>query len=283
MKYRLTAAVLLGALALLSAARTPPARSTTTLAAPTPLKVIKHVYSYGRLCTAMRRSVGPALLQIMSADHTIAASRPLFQGFAKDQSTGSQAGADMDVERLDQMVDPLVKNTRITEDLLNDPLYAQKAQEPQDKQLAKIRAYLAAVLEEQKKALDLVSGFVDTENMGELQAKGHEYDRSLNASSSTTANDPNMKPQATSPTAAPAPVLNAGLSHANDPGYQNDPRFRNTGSTVGYNPLDAFDRQMASYQQTIGHFETLASNEIVHAVPECAGRIQASPAASATP
>ncbi len=143
-----------------------------------------------------------------------------------------------------------------------------------------MRAHLAQVLIQQKRALDLVSGFVDTQQLGELQAAGHEYDKAIN--STQTASGPGNstnQPPATSPTAPPADILNAGVTNAqNDPGRQYDPRYSNTGSVLGYNPLNIFDQQMHEYQTNISQSESLASQAILKAVPACGGRAPGSPA-----
>jgi len=276
---RPTAAAVLGALFALSFGPAPAATAPVPIPTASPLKTIKHVYAT-RLCTGLRRSVLPAVGHILQNDHVIATSRPLFQDYVKTTSTGSQAATDMDVMRLEKLISPLVKNTQATEQALRDTIYPRKPQSNTDKQLLQIRAHLAQVLEEQKRALDLVSGFVDTQQLGELQAAGHEYDKSISGNETTTKtpNNSNNTPN-TSPTAPPADILNAGVSNANnDPARKYDPRYTNTGSQLGYNPLNVFDQQMEQYQMQISQSENLATQAIMKAVPQCGGQIPAPPA-----
>jgi hypothetical protein len=269
----------LAALVALSAGPAPAVAAAPKPAA-TPLKTISHVYAK-RLCTGLRRSIAPAVGRVLQNDKAMELSRPLFQSFVKNTNTGSQAATDMDVMHLERLVDPMVKNTQEIERLLNDTVYPRKPQSDEDKQLLEMRAQLEVVLAHQKQALDLISGFVDTQNMAELQAAGHEYDSAIN--STDTHNSKSTPPPQPAPTAAAAPILNAGVSQANDPAHQYDPRFKNTGSDLGYNPLSAFDQQMAVYQQMIEQPENKVSAAIFKAIPECGGTVPAQPSPPPAP
>jgi hypothetical protein len=278
MLSRILAGTTLAALCALSLGPAPAATRPIPIPTATPLKTIKHVYAT-RLCTGLRRSIFPAVGRVLDNDRRIAASRPLFQDYVKNTSNASQAGVDMDVLRMEQLIAPLVKNTQAIESLLHDPVYPRKAQSDNDKELLQIRAHLAAVLEEQKRALDLVSGFVDTQQLAELQASGHDYDKAIGAPDTASgragSSTSSQKPQ-TSPTTAPADILNAGITNANnDPARKYDPRFLNTGSQVGYNPLNAFDQAMLEHQTVISQSEDLASQVIFKAVPQCGGHVPA--------
>jgi hypothetical protein len=270
---RLTAAAVLAALFALGIGPAPAATVPLPTPTATPLKTIKHVYAT-RLCTALRRSIAPAVGHVLQNDRAIATSRPLFQDYVKTTADGSQAATDLDVMRLERLIDPLVKNTQAIEKLLKDPVYPRRPQSDSDKQLLIIRAQLASVLDQQKRALDLVSGFVDTQQLGELQASGHEYDNAINNNgqanrNGTSSNHPNL-----SPTAPPADILNAGVTNSNnDIARKYDPRYTNTGSQVGYNPLNVFDQQMGIYQTDISRTEDLASQSILKAVPQCGGQV----------
>lgn len=285
---RLMAVTTLGALFALSVGPAPAATAKPKPTATPPLKTISHVYAK-RLCTGLRRSIGPAVGRVLQNDRVIATSRPLFQSFVKNTSTGSQGATDMDVMRLERLVDPLVKNTEAIEKLLNDTVYPRKPQSDEDRQLLAMRAHLETVLAQQKQALDLISGFVDTQNMAELQAAGKEYQGAIsgsdtrNGASANAGGTNNSQTPQTSPTAAPAPILNAGLNQQNDPTRKQDPRFSNTGSQLGYNPLNAFDQQMGDYQQQIVQSENKVSEAIFKALPACGGQVPAQPSPAPAP
>lgn len=286
MPSKYLAPVALAALALASAGEAPAASSAAhPQPTATPLKTIKHVYSTTRLCTGLRRSVYPAVGRILANDKTIAQSRPLLQDFVQSANLKSEGGKDMAVERLENLVTPLVKNTQAIEQFLNDPVYAHKAQNDNDKQLLTLRAQLKQVLESQKQALDLVSGFVQTEQLGQLRAAGHEYDTAISGNDTTHQQPGQQQNQpSTSPTTAPAEILNAGVGSSNDPARKNDPRFQTTDSALGYNPLNAFDQQMLNYQTQIAQSESHATFTIMKAVPVCGGQVPgASPAPIASP
>lgn len=292
-------AALCAAAAFLAVSSAPAATKPAPKPSPTasPLKVIVNVNSRSRLCVGLRRSVGPAISKVLQNDKTIAASRPLLQDYVKSATLSSEGGKDMAVARLESLVGPLVKNTQAIEQLLGDTVYASKAKNESDKQLMQIRAQLKSVLDQQKQALDLISGFVDTVQLGEMQSQGFDYAKAINGGTSSSgqggANSPGSPTSAgTAPTVAPDPVLNAGVNGganggANDPtgSRKADPRFQTTNNALGYNPLSAFDQQMLQYQSTIAQNESQATISILHAVPACGGRVQAqpSPGPSGTP
>ncbi|HET7815748.1 MAG TPA: hypothetical protein VFL13_15410 [Candidatus Baltobacteraceae bacterium] len=288
MYARLMAPAAFAAAVLLSIQPVPAAIKTLPKPVPTatPLKTIKHVYSSSRLCAGLKRSVGPAIGKMLQNDKTIATSRPLLQDFVKSSSLGSQGGRDIAVERLEGLVGPLVKNTQSIEQLLNDPVYAKRAQNDNDKQLLTLRAQLKTILDQQKAALDLISGFVDTEQLGELKAAGHEYDSAINggATPQPSTNASNYNNQGTSPSATPDPILNAGVGSQNDPNstHANDPRYQGTNNALGYNPLNAFDQQMLAYQSQIAQSESHATITVMRAVPVCGGQVPP-PAGAASP
>jgi len=272
MFLRLFSSGALGALIVLSLVPAPAQTAAVPTATATPLKTIKHVYAT-RLCTGLRRSIGPAVRDVLQNDRAIAISRPLFQDYVKSSSTGSQGAVDMDVMRMEKLIGPLVSNTQAIEKYLNDSIYPSKPQSDQDRQLLQMRAHLADVLAQQKQALDLVSGFVDTQQLGQLRAAGHEYDKTLN-NPDTRSGSGNPNAGSASPTSAPAPILNAGVNNAsNDPGRASDPRYLNTGSQLGYNPLNIFDQRMEQFQTEINKIESLASQSILKAVPMCGGQV----------
>lgn len=278
MVLRFLAPVALVGTAMLSIGPAPAAKLPRPAPTATPLKTIKHVYSSSRMCVGLRRSIGPAVGKVLQNDKSIATSRPLLQDFVKSSALGSNGGKDIAVARLEGLIGPLVKNTQSIEQLLNDPIYNRRAQNDNDKQLLQMRDQMRQVLDQQKQALDLISGFVSTEQLGELQAAGHEYDNALNGNS--TPKDPNLKPQ-TAPTQAPAEILNAGVNGStvggtnNDPtgAQKNDPRYTNTNNALGYNPLNAFDQQMLAYQSQIAQSESNATLSILRAVPVCGGHV----------
>lgn len=230
---------------------------------PTPLKTITHVRAQ-RLCTGLKRSVYPAVGRVLKDDQYIAQSRPFFQDYVKQSATGNHAAVDLDVMRLERYITPLVQNTQAIEALLNDPVYPVHPASQSDEDLNAMRDRLREVLAEQKQALDLISGFTDTQQLGELQQEGKEYQSAAAPNRQTTP------PPQGAPTEAPNEILNAGIPN---PQRSYDPRYTTTNSLEGFNPLNAFDQRMIEYQQQISSSENDASKAIFQAVRECGGTV----------
>lgn len=288
MDSRLLAGLTLTALVALSAGPSP-AAAPVPLPTPTPsLKTITHVRSTA-LCTGLRRAIGPAVGKVLQNDGYIARSRPMFRDYVQNSTLGSQSGVDMDVMHMEGLISPLVQNTQAIERYLNDPILKRRAVTDGDKQLIEMRQHLLAVLDQQKHALDLISGFVDTQQLGELQAAGHEYDQAIGGADVGTRN---QSPSAVAspvgaPTTAPNSLLNAGLPSSPSDPKNYDPRYTGSNNSVGYNPLKVFDQQVGVYQQQINSSENLAAQAVIKAAVECGGTVpppaQIVPAPSSTP
>lgn len=229
---------------------------------PSPLKTIERV-RVQRLCVGLKRSVYPAVGRVLQNDKLIGQSRPLFRDYVKESASRNQGAVDLDVMRLERAIDPLVKNTQAIEALLNDPIYSVRVRSASDQDLLDMRAGLQEVLAQQKQALDLISGFTNTQQLGELQQEGNDY-----PSVSAPGRQSSPPPQP-GPSVAPNELLNAGIPN---PQRSSDPRYQTTDSLEGYNPLNAFDQQMDSYQQGIATSEDATSKAIFKAVSECGGK-----------
>ncbi len=246
----------------------------TPAPAATPLKTITHLH-VSPLCTGLRQSIGPAIGKVLQNDKTIADSRPLLRGYVKAVATDSTS-KDLQVSRLERLITPLVQNTAAIEKLLSDPFIFPKVPiSDADRQLLEIRAYLQQVVAQQKGALDVLSGFIDTEQLGQLQTAGNEYQKLTNAREIPQVqggNGPQSAQQAgIAPTPPPSGILNAGVR--NSPRQTTDPRLQETGFTVGYNPLDVFDQAIGQYQQQLQSSEGRAADLVVKALPLCGAHV----------
>ena len=256
-----------------------------------PLKTIAHVISTP-FCTALRRNIAPAIGHVLDNDRIIAASKPMFVQFARDhaqalKSGGSKASEDLDILHLENLIGPMVQNQQQIESLLGNSstTFPVRPLLNDDKQIVGLRLQLLNVLEEQKGVLDLVSGLVDTQQLGELQAAGHDYDKAL--SPDTTNNGrigPNSsQPDSLAPTPEPDWLLNAGIPDQNPAGLPDVSKL-NTDSLLANNPILAFPRAVGTYQERISMREDLAAQGVRNAIPLCGGRVQApQPTASPTP
>lgn len=230
------------------------------------------------VCTALRRSLAPAIGHVLENDRIIATSQPLLAKYAKDHasSLGDRAAEDLDVSRLESLIRPLVKNNDAIKAALNAPgLYATRPRNDQDRQALTIRGQLLAVEAQQENALNIIGGLVSTQQMGELQAAGNDTQAAMTRPD-THAEQSKNHPSG-SPTSAPDPLLNAGLGPT--PAQKTDPSLQNTDSLLGNNPLYEFARTMSAIQQAIVPHENAAANVVLRVVPLCGGqiRVQATP------
>jgi hypothetical protein len=249
---------------------------TVALATPapaaTPPKTIVQIH-VSPLCTGLRQNIGPAIGKVLQNDKTIADSRPLLRGYVKAVASNSLS-KDMQISRLERSITPLVKNTAAIEKLLNDPfIFPKVAVTDADRQLLQIRANLEQVVAQQKGALDVLSGFIDTEQLGQLQLAGKEYQNLT-----STHEMPNAQGAAgaasarqIAPTPPPSGVLNAGVQST--PGQATDPRLQETGYSIGHNPLDVFDQAIAQYQAQLQASEGQAADLVVKALPLCGAHV----------
>lgn len=280
MFHRLCTVFALGALVALavSPAAAVTARKPKPSPTASPLKTISHVRT-SPLCSGLRRVIGPAIGKVLQNDKLIDSSKPFFHDYVRSSATGlSQGSTDLAVAHLEGLVGPLVKNTEAIDKLLNDPYaFPKTAYSDDDQKLLQMRKQLRAVNEQQKKALDLISGFVDTQQLGELRAAGNDFQSAL------SSNPNNGGAVGATPTPPPAGILNAGVGNtSNDPGRSVDPRLQPS-TSVFANPLSAFERAMSEYQQDIQSSEQVAAKSVMEAVPLCGGHVPDAPAASPSP
>lgn len=257
----------------------PATTAATPAPAATPLRTITHE-RVSPLCTGLRRNIGPAIRAVLQNDRVIANSKPLFHNYVRDNATAmSQAAQTLDVSHLEALVGPLVKNTQEIKRLLNDPyVFPKVAISDGDRQLLTMRAELLTVLSQQEQALDLINGFVATEQMGELQQSGHEYDKAISSLDKT--NSQAQTAQSLAPTPPPSGLLAAGVPQ---PMRSADPRFQQTGNVLGANPLNAFEQMVGVYQQQLAQSEGRTAQSVMQAVPQCGGGAPVQPSSAPSP
>lgn len=189
------------------------------------------------LCSSLKDRIEPALGLMIQNDATIAKSVPYFQDYIKRSTEGSDAGRDIAVLHMEDLVTPLVDNTLAVQKLLNDPsVFPPAARTSDDATLLKIKTQMLKVLAAQEASLDLINGFVTTEQLGQLQSEGMEYISSLSASQSSGVASPQPVPTAMGyGQGFDDLALKAGLPP--DP-YQID-LTQIPGLAMGYNPISA--------------------------------------------
>jgi hypothetical protein len=129
---------------------------------------------------------------------------------------------------LENLIRPIANNIIAIQTLLDTPALLQGTGQPDDdKQLQAIREQLLKALATQNASLDIISGFVDTQQMADLQHAGEEYISNIaqpdvKTGGGTTAPDA----LTTNPNYAGLPPNPYNMDLANVPGL-----------TLGYNPV----------------------------------------------
>ena len=224
----------------------------------TPLKVIGSVRST-LFCTTLRETIGPAIASVLSNDDLIGSSKPAFAAlYHDDVLTRSEARAHLDVNRLESLITPIVTNVKRIDALL--------ASKPNDPKIQAMREKLQAVLAQQKESLNVISGFVATEEMGEMQSA---FGPDNWGSAFSAKPQPNAQP---APATAQAPgaknLFSAGVHNAN--GGSRDPRY--DAATVGptYDPFAQFVGQIEQQRATAQSAESDAAKLVTEAIKQCA-------------
>jgi hypothetical protein len=163
------------------------------------------------LCTALKKTVAPALVAAMTNDKTYAGFRKSLTEYV---ITNSPSTRDMQLMRMDRTVDSMVKSIADLETALNSPSFIapENASQRDTEALIKMRDSLRGVLSAQKTQLDAMSGFVETERMrtfgqfkeGEanlqksLTPNTQTRDTTYNSANTSTDNNQNMNGAANS-------------------------------------------------------------------------------------
>jgi len=177
-----------GALVLALATPAPAPKPTPTnpfnlipIPAPSMLPVIGTTRSKP-VCTAIRRAVAPAVAAAMKNDQTFGTLRKtVFDYVVRD----SDEARDMHLMQMDRTVDTMVKDVQALEDAIkSSALDVPSTAKPEDgKTLRDLRAGLAGILAAEKTQLNVMSGFVETEQMrrfGQLSESEQNLQRANN-------------------------------------------------------------------------------------------------------
>jgi hypothetical protein len=289
---RIPVPAMLLAVVLAGTAATAPSPEPT--ATPSNLPEIYHTMSRP-LCSALATKIRPAVALMMQNDATIAKSPPLFTDYIKTASAGSDSGRDMAVYRLNSLVTPLVQNSLAIQKLLEDPdVFPATAHNDDDKQLIDLKTKMLKTLASQQASLDIINGFVQTQQLDSMQHEGFGYMHAITGQNGTPG-------QNTQPGINQAPpsgieggttqtnvnqsipsnfddlVLQAGLQPNQ---YEFDPT-QIPGLQVGYNQIGKLKEGLEWTQDESKKNEQPLSQVIVRAAQACGA--QAPGQAPATP
>ncbi|HTU71497.1 MAG TPA: hypothetical protein VMF11_14430 [Candidatus Baltobacteraceae bacterium] len=217
------------------------AGSATPAPAPTSTPYLPEIYhTISRpLCSALVTKIKPALGMMIQNDAAIAKSPGYFQEYIQRAGEDNEVGQNIAVLHLENLVQPLVQNALAIQKLLEDPsVFPAVAQNPDDARLIQIKTQMLKALADQQASIDIINGFVDTQQLSGMQHEGFGYLSSINTGPNGQA-DPALQqlvgptPDPTKPEMFDNLALNAGLTPNS---YEIDPT-RIPGLALGYNPI----------------------------------------------
>jgi hypothetical protein len=262
--------------------------AATPAPSPTPPPQIYRVVSRP-LCSELRQRIKPAIGMMLENDQTIRKSPSLFKQYnsaslygndpgsaqsgpgAMDPGGTSNGSQEIALLGLENLIRPIANNIIAIQTVLDSPeLRTTTGLPDDDKRLKDLRQKLLKALAAQNASLDIISGFVDTQQMANLQHAGEAY--------IAEASQPDNQ-RATSSTPGPAP-----LSY--DPNYAGLPPNPYSidlatvpGLTLGYNPVTRLIEALGwTIDQTAAR-----ENEAATAVMTSAGLCAAVPLVSPSP
>ncbi len=283
--HKAISAVLILTIAVAAApvAKHTPAPHAKRVAAPalaTPPPEISHVVSRP-FCSALRNAIGPAIGTILQNDNIIKENNKYFDDYVKYNGNGatSDASKQMTVMRMENTVGPLVGNIAIVERLLNNQaVFHVPPRTAEEKKLLDMRESLLEKLAFDKASLDVINGFVQTQQLGDIQHAGEGIVNSINGD----VNQSKMMGLST-----PVP----GTVDPNAAGLPQDPHFIDPttipGLSLGYNPISHLNDALKWTQAQAHERENAAAPRVMDAVRICNGPAHRpaapAPAATATP
>jgi hypothetical protein len=219
-----------------------------TAATATPPPTIIHVVTRP-LCAELHHAIAPAIGMILENDRTIQKSPALFARFntaalyspessagnagSAGSTTGESADGSLNPAQniallgMENLVSPIANNIIAIQKLLDSPALTQGTGVAEDDQkLRDIRAKLLKAVATQSASLDIINGFVTTQQMGDLQHAGQEYISAANQPDLQEANLSTPTPNPWQGNQIGLPANPYSLDLANVPGL-----------TLGYNPV----------------------------------------------
>ncbi len=280
-------------LALAMMAPLPPTAAAGVAATPapknaTPPPQIYHIITRP-LCSELHKHIAPAIAMMLQNDQNIKKSPELFSRYNRDALNGTDnsasnaagpnggaplngdvsgstmtASQNMALLGMENLVSPIANNIIATQKMLDSPALTGGTGTPEDdKQLQEMRNKLLKALAMQNAALDIVSGFVATQQMGDLQHAGEEYISALNQSDQTggrsSSATPTPNPLFVNPNQAGLPANPYDIDLANIPGL-----------TLGYNPVTRLLEALHWTIQETAHRENDAANAVMASAQLCA-------------
>lgn len=238
------------------------------------------------LCSALHGKIAPAVGMMLQNDATIAKSPKLFDEYsqgglevdAQDPDHNASARQNLSVMRLENLVSPLANNILAVQKILEDPaVFPAGGRTEDEKALNDIKKKMLISLATQQASLDIINGFVDTQQLDAMQHEGYGFIQSV-AAGDIGRQGGQSQQQALSdmigPTSDPLhpqtfdqTALNAGL--ATNP-YEMD-LSRLPGLSLGYNPVGRLKEGVVYTQKQAQKTEKTLAASVIAAKRLCDG------------
>ncbi|MBV9719567.1 MAG: hypothetical protein JOZ77_09610 [Candidatus Eremiobacteraeota bacterium] len=257
--------------------------NSSSVASPAPTKPPQIYYVVARpICSELQRHIAPAIGMLLQNDVSISKSPPIFKEYirnafmtadpksASDSSNNPSPGRDMALQHMEALVPRLAQNVIAVQKIVENTTLANPTGDAaDDKRLQQIREELMKTLGLQSASLDLINGFVTTQQLGDIQHAGEEYLGALQGGGVEA-------------TAAPPPGPNALMQDPNQPGLPPNPYSFDVlampGLSVGYNPVS----RIVDALQYIRGATTSRENQLASTVSSVAASCGVAPQASPT-
>lgn len=268
------------------------AAATPSAAAGTPPPQIYRVLTRP-LCSQLHQRIAPAIGMMLQNDATIKKSPALFKEYNTAALYGADAGAsgqngalagdpgggtsnmaqNMALLGMENLIRPIANNIIAIQTTLDAPELTNGTGRPEDdRQLQEIRAKLLKALATQSASLDIISGFVDTQQMANLQHADEGYISSIAKPDSSNGglSTPTPNPLTYDPGYAGLPPNPYAIDLATVPGL-----------TLGYNPVTRLIDALHWTMDETATRENDAAQTVMRNAALCSGTV--SPAATPTP
>ncbi len=252
------------------------AQSVAPAPAPSasPLREIGHVTT-NSICTALSKGVAPILFGVSRNDEAIGASH---RGLSKmDSDTAlhsSEAALEFDKRYLLQVADVLGHNLDTIKKILASAAFPRTISDSDDQAVAILKQHLEDVAAKQREALNLVTGTVETSDLGQMQT---ERNSGMDSATSGDTSTPAPLPAETGDNSFLSVAgLNSSAAGTTD--------LRTTaGTTLGHTMYATIVRQLEGTQLHVAYDEHQVDRDVVTAVAMCKSETQAQPAPSPSP
>lgn len=277
-------AVVATAVALPSLAPATTQHRTTHTPTPAPGPTVIYHGSVSPLCAALGQHVKTVVGMMLQNDRTIAQSPGLLSEYNRDladvsdvngqndPNPGSQAARDLTLYHLEQLVGPLANNVNAMQRELEDSnIFPANPSTDDERRLDQMRDELLKALAVQAVSLDVINGYVQTQQLAELQQEGtsgSDINAITNPSQLSTPNPATPDPMLHDPNTAGVAQNPYSFDPLDVPGI--------TGS-VGATPVTRLVSAMRWLQQETTRRENIASQTIIHVASDCATRATATP------